>query len=285
MQRLLQDHSRYISLFKKISGTAPRFDDKLQSSRFTLHVCKSIYSIRNRQLKKKKLKHSYYCNLSHSYIEDLTFIIGPKPSTLSTINTLTQDLNIPVPYIRLHNSMSSTRLPSWYESLTDTSNAKRFPTVKAKESTHPGFAPVSSANKSSKGVDVSKTKKALEVQETLKIKKAWELAIAPGKALPMNLIMSYMTGNSLQVVPITMTCMVFFINPIKQALGVNQQFDGLKSKSNNSDIQMTKLVFILCQLLCMGAGVWKLGQMGLLPNTRSDWLSFEDPSVVTEVSV
>jgi ER membrane protein complex subunit 4 len=38
-----------------------------------------------------------------------------------------------------------------------------------------------------------------EETDTLKLKKSWEIALAPGKQLPMQLIMSYMSGNSLQV--------------------------------------------------------------------------------------
>lgn len=38
-----------------------------------------------------------------------------------------------------------------------------------------------------------------EETDTLKLKKSWEIALGPGKQLPMQLIMSYMSGNSLQV--------------------------------------------------------------------------------------
>jgi ER membrane protein complex subunit 4 len=34
---------------------------------------------------------------------------------------------------------------------------------------------------------------------TLKLKKAWEIALAPAKQIPMQGIMMYMSGNSLQI--------------------------------------------------------------------------------------
>ncbi|KAF4943920.1 hypothetical protein F66182_18700, partial [Fusarium sp. NRRL 66182] len=40
--------------------------------------------------------------------------------------------------------------------------------------------------------------------DTLKLKKAWEVALAPSKQIPMNAIMMYMSGNSLQIFSIMM---------------------------------------------------------------------------------
>jgi ER membrane protein complex subunit 4 len=47
-----------------------------------------------------------------------------------------------------------------------------------------------------------------EDTETLKLKKAWEVALAPAKQLPMQAIMAYMSGNSLQIFSIMMVWMV-----------------------------------------------------------------------------
>lgn len=117
------------------------------------------------------------------------------------------------------------------------------------------------------------------------MKKAWEVALAPAKALPMNLFMSYMSGNSLQMIPLTMTFYMFFMGPMRQILQVNRQFENLKSASNEYDIVMTKLVYVGCHILFIAYGIWKLGQMGLLPNTRSDWLSWEVPASVQELYI
>ena len=44
---------------------------------------------------------------------------------------------------------------------------------------------------------------------TLKLKKAWEIALAPAKQLPMQAIMMYMSGNSLQIFSIMMVYMLW----------------------------------------------------------------------------
>lgn len=85
------------------------------------------------------------------------------------------------------------------------------------------------------------------------------------------------------MVPITMTVMMFFVTPFKQMLGVNEQFENLKGSNNIAgDILFTKIVYILCNMLALVAGIWKLNAMGLLPNTKSDWLAWETPSVLLE---
>jgi hypothetical protein len=122
-------------------------------------------------------------------------------------------------------------------------------------------------------------------RDLLKVKKAWEIALAPAKALPMNVFMSYMSGNSLQMIPLTMTFYMFFMGPMRQLLVVNQQFENLRSPANQYDIFITKMVYVGCHILFIAYGVWKLGQMGLLPNTRSDWLAWEVPAAVQEVYV
>ncbi|KAJ3034328.1 hypothetical protein HDV00_005183 [Rhizophlyctis rosea] len=35
-----------------------------------------------------------------------------------------------------------------------------------------------------------------------------------------------------------------------------------------------KLAYVAMQLGCLALGVWKCGQMGLLPTSHSDWLAF-----------
>ena len=47
-----------------------------------------------------------------------------------------------------------------------------------------------------------------EEMDTLKLKKCWEIALGPAKQLPMQAIMSYMSGNSLQIFSIMMVFML-----------------------------------------------------------------------------
>lgn len=44
--------------------------------------------------------------------------------------------------------------------------------------------------------------------DTLKLKKAWEIALGPAKQLPMQAIMGYMSGNGLQIFSIMMVWML-----------------------------------------------------------------------------
>ncbi|KAJ3194492.1 Meckelin [Irineochytrium annulatum] len=46
--------------------------------------------------------------------------------------------------------------------------------------------------------------------EKLKAKKAWDVALGPGKSIPMNAFMLYMSGNSVQIFSILITVMLFF---------------------------------------------------------------------------
>ncbi|KAF5694620.1 ER membrane DUF1077 domain-containing protein [Fusarium denticulatum] len=110
--------------------------------------------------------------------------------------------------------------------------------------------------------------------ETLKLKKAWEVALAPVKGLPMTAIMMYMSGNSLQIFSIMMVFMAFK-NPLMGLMNTNQAFERFQSESLSSQLLQVKFVYVVCQLFALGVGIWKINAMGLLPTTRSDWLMWE----------
>ncbi|KAF3941465.1 hypothetical protein ABW19_dt0209438 [Dactylella cylindrospora] len=120
--------------------------------------------------------------------------------------------------------------------------------------------------------------------DDLKIKKAWEVALAPAKSLPMNMIMMYMSGNSLQIFSIMMTAMLF-MNPLKALSNVGNTFSKFDSESIRSRLLTVKLAYIGLQLLTICFGIWKVNAMGLLPTTRSDWLAWEHAPVPLETSV
>jgi ER membrane protein complex subunit 4 len=63
----------------------------------------------------------------------------------------------------------------------------------------PGFSAQKTAGSKQKSQVQARKPPTQEETETLKLKKSWEIALAPGKQVPMQLIMSYMSGNSLQV--------------------------------------------------------------------------------------
>jgi len=110
--------------------------------------------------------------------------------------------------------------------------------------------------------------------DALKLKKAWEIALAPSKQLPVNAIMMYMAGNSLQIFSIMMVFMLFKA-PIQGLLSTNSAFAKFETEGTKGKMMGVKLVYVLMQLMLLGLGVWKVNAMGLLPTTRSDWLAWE----------
>ena len=100
--------------------------------------------------------------------------------------------------------------------------------------------------------------------DTLKLKKAWEVALAPVKSLPMTAIMMYMSGNSLQIFSIMMVFMAFK-NPLMGLVNTNQAFERFQSESIAGQMLQVKFVYVLCQLVALGVGIWKINAMGLLP--------------------
>lgn len=100
--------------------------------------------------------------------------------------------------------------------------------------------------------------------DTLKVKKAWEVALAPVKQLPMTFIMMYMSGNSLQIFSIMMVVMAFK-NPLMGLVGTNKAFERFESDGTKAQLGMVKGVYVLMQLLALAVGIWKVNAMGLLP--------------------
>ncbi len=100
--------------------------------------------------------------------------------------------------------------------------------------------------------------------DTLKLKKAWELAIAPAKQLPMNAIGMYMTGNSLQIFSIMMVFMLFKA-PVQAIMNIQNTFSRLETDGNRSQMLMVKAAFVACNCLALALGIWKVNGMGLLP--------------------
>jgi hypothetical protein len=100
--------------------------------------------------------------------------------------------------------------------------------------------------------------------DTLKLKKAWEVALGPIKSLPMTAIMMYMSGNSLQIFSIMMVFMAFK-NPIMGILATNQAFERFETETNRARMLQVKLAYVVMQLVALALGVWKVNKMGLLP--------------------
>ncbi|KAK3307701.1 uncharacterized protein B0T15DRAFT_530927 [Chaetomium strumarium] len=167
-------------------------------------------------------------------------------------------------------------LPPWAEELK---NPTAHKPKQAGIPDPPGF-PSSTSVSSSKKKDAKDSKVAQrkpatpDEMDTLKLKKAWEVALAPIKSLPMTAIMMYMSGNSLQIFSIMMVFMAFK-NPIMGILSTNQAFERFETESNRARMFQVKLAYVAMQLVALALGIWKINSMGLLPTTRSDWLAWE----------
>ncbi|KAI9752976.1 MAG: hypothetical protein M1815_000177 [Lichina confinis] len=170
-------------------------------------------------------------------------------------------------------SHSQSSHPSWVQDLNDP------PPARSKSGAvpdPPGYTQSSGSGNSKRSTQKRppRARPSAEETDTLKLKKAWELALAPAKQLPMNAIMMYMSGNSLQIFSIMMVWMLF-ANPIKGIMATSQAFNRFESEGTKGRLLGVKVVYVLMQVLALALGLWKVNAMGLLPNTRSDWLAWE----------
>ncbi|EEH19708.2 hypothetical protein PABG_01967 [Paracoccidioides brasiliensis Pb03] len=162
-------------------------------------------------------------------------------------------------------------LPRWVIDIN--ASAPPRPSKTADIPNPPGYTPDNAASKHSakQQTPSSSAAAARKVAETdaLKLKKAWEIALAPSKQLPMNAIMMYMSGNSLQIFSIMMVFMLFK-GPIQGLLNTNSAFTKFETESTKGQMWGVKAVYVLMQCVLLALGVWKVNGMGLLPTTRSD---------------
>ncbi|VDL76924.1 unnamed protein product [Nippostrongylus brasiliensis] len=131
----------------------------------------------------------------------------------------------------------------------------------------PGFHP--GATSAQHHVD---SEQSSEQQEHLAKKRAWDVAMAPAKSLPMNMFMMYMAGRSVSIFPIMMVGMMLW-RPAKALFSVNATFKPLEDQ-NTGGMIVHKIIFVLGNLGAIALAIYKVHTMGLLPNTPSDWLEF-----------
>lgn len=150
------------------------------------------------------------------------------------------------------------------------------------------FKPIKHTELKSQQLKVKQNKiQNLELKQ-FKKKKMWELAISPAKSIFMNVAMSYMSPNDIQVIPIMMLFMLF-INTFKEIFMVNTKFkqldQSISSDIDTYDINIMKFIYILSSCGNLVVGLWKLNSMGLIPNKSSDWLGWESPLESNEIFV
>lgn len=80
--------------------------------------------------------------------------------------------------------------------------------------------------------------------------------------------------DCLQVFSIMMVAMLFK-GPLQAIAATNSTFTKLETEGNKGKMILVKATFIAMQCTLLALGVWKIGKMGLLPTTQSDWMAFE----------
>ena len=96
--------------------------------------------------------------------------------------------------------------------------------------------------------------------------KAMSIATGPGKQMPMNAFMLWMSGSQLNIFSISITSSAI-LSPLSNILNMERAFGGLF----DVDLQMPKLIFIALNLAWLGLGLYKMSSMRLLPTTSADW--------------
>jgi len=145
----------------------------------------------------------------------------------------------------------------------------------------PGFSKSSSA----KGPEKHSSSSS-ETYDKLKEKRAWDHAISPAKALPMQAFMLYMSGGGVQIFSMGIVFMLL-LTPFKNIAGINEAFSSFAPSSSEpksfTTLPLQKIVFVLCNMLTLGVGLWKCRSMGLLPMGTGDWLAFETRGLAPEI--
>ncbi|ODV61659.1 chaperone EMC4, partial [Ascoidea rubescens DSM 1968] len=99
--------------------------------------------------------------------------------------------------------------------------------------------------------------------DSLKTKKAWDVVTGTVKQVPMNLFMSYMSGNSLQIIPI-MTTLMFFTGPVHSILNLKKTFKPFlnnKTFSNYYDILIVEICYVIVNIIIIFIGCYKMNKM------------------------
>ncbi|TFK34852.1 endoplasmic reticulum protein [Crucibulum laeve] len=165
-----------------------------------------------------------------------------------------------------------------YSSLESSSKWKSLPPP-------PGFS--KSVPSSSRG-PVKKVTASPESYDKLKEKRAWDLATSPAKSLPMQAFMLYMSGGGVQIFSMGIVFMLL-LTPFKNIAAINEAFSQFapsnKPPKSLSTLSLQKVVYIMCNLLTLGVGLWKCRSMGLLPTGTGDWLAFETRGLASEISL
>lgn len=162
------------------------------------------------------------------------------------------------------SSKSGNRKFKWALDFTTRSRSNDLPAP-------PGFNPAVGQNHMEVTMDTD--------QSHLILKKSWDIALGPIKQVPMNLLIMYMSGNSISIFPIMMVGMML-VRPIKAIIATQATFKVIEGTQAAGQ----KIVYFLGNLANVALAVYKCHSMGLLPTHASDWLAFVEPQSRLEYS-
>lgn len=106
-----------------------------------------------------------------------------------------------------------------------------------------------------------------------------QVAYSPGKQLFMTGFMLWMSGSTLNIFSIMMTGMAL-LSPVKSLFSLSTVF-GKFSEVNNEAMLKAKVIFLALNCVGLAMGLYKLGNMGLLPLYSSDWISLIDEELLS----
>ncbi|EPQ58659.1 DUF1077-domain-containing protein, partial [Gloeophyllum trabeum ATCC 11539] len=124
--------------------------------------------------------------------------------------------------------------------------------------------------------------------EQLKEKRAWDVAIAPAKSLPMQAFMLYMSGGGVQIFSMGIVFMLL-LSPFKNLASINSAFAPFAPAKTDpkalTTLPLQKVAYLACNVLTLALGLWKCRSMGLLPTGTGDWLAFETRGQVRRLAL
>jgi hypothetical protein len=110
--------------------------------------------------------------------------------------------------------------------------------------------------------------------------RSWDVALGPLKQAPMNVMISWMAGNSIALFPIMFVGMLLF-RPFQSLFAMSKAFEAIEPGQYQI---VQKLIYILGNFVNLAIALYKCHSMGLLPTYASDWLAFANPPMRMEYS-
>jgi len=135
----------------------------------------------------------------------------------------------------------------------------------------PGFGIVPDETESS--VAGKKRNKAADQKEIL-TKKAWDVALNPGKQAGMTLFMLWMSGSSAGIFSVMIVAHALQ-SAVKSLLSVETAFAPFTSKSGgvNIDVTLQKLLYVAIGIAVTAYIVRSAANVGLIPTCSGDYIS------------